>query len=68
MTALYTLGSMAESKNTAIRFPPEDLALVEKLAEVEQRSVSDIVRRAVRAYAEKLGVSVGKQKSGRGGK
>jgi hypothetical protein len=40
-----------------IRFTPDELALLDALMVAEERSRSDVVRRAVRAYAEKLGVS-----------
>ncbi|HKY34386.1 MAG TPA: ribbon-helix-helix protein, CopG family [Polyangiaceae bacterium] len=41
-----------------MRLPPDELALLEALAAHEERSRSDVVRRAIRAYAEKLGVKV----------
>jgi predicted DNA-binding protein len=47
---------MAERPIVGIRFSPEELALLEALAAHEERTKSDVVRRAVRAYAEKLGV------------
>ena len=37
-------------------FPPDDLALLEALEQFERLKRSDIVRRAVRAYAAQLGV------------
>jgi predicted transcriptional regulator len=47
---------MTEKPIVGIRLDPEELALLEALAEHEERSRSDVVRRAIRAYAEKLGV------------
>jgi metal-responsive CopG/Arc/MetJ family transcriptional regulator len=49
---------MAERPIVGIRFPEDELALLDALAAHEERSRSDTVRRAVRAYAEKLGVTV----------
>lgn len=40
----------------AIRLDDEDRALVEACAAREKLSMSDIVRRAIRAYAKELGV------------
>jgi metal-responsive CopG/Arc/MetJ family transcriptional regulator len=40
-----------------IRFTPEELALLDAIAAKEERQRSDVVRRAVRAYAEVLGVA-----------
>ena len=50
---------MVTDKNNptiGIRFTPDELALLDALMATEERSRSDVVRRAVRAYAEKLGV------------
>lgn len=47
MTRLPTIG---------VRFTREDLALLDSLAAHEERSRSDVVRRAIRAYAKSLGV------------
>lgn len=52
---------MPVSPMIGIRFTPEELALLDALAAHEERNRSDVVRRAVRAYAEKLGVKVGSQ-------
>lgn len=52
---------MVNSPTIGIRFTPEDLALLDALAKKEERSRSDIVRRAIRAYAEQAGVA-GKSK------
>ena len=49
---------MTEKPTVGIRFDLDELALLEALAAHEERSRSDVVRRAVRAYAEKLGVKV----------
>jgi hypothetical protein len=59
-----TLFSMAHSLTTVcVKFPPEDLAILEALEGVERLKRSDIVRRAVRAYAKQLGVLDEKAKS-----
>ena len=47
---------MTEKPIVGIRLDPDELALLEALAGHEERSRSDVVRRAIRAYAEKLGV------------
>jgi predicted transcriptional regulator len=47
---------MVRSPIVGIRLPPDELALLEALADHEERSRSDVVRRAIRAYADKLGV------------
>jgi hypothetical protein len=41
-----------------VKFPPDDLAILEALEQFERLKRSDIVRRAVRAYAAQLGVEV----------
>ena len=47
---------MGEKPIVGLRLDPDELALLEALAAHEERSRSDVVRRAIRAYAEKLGV------------
>ncbi len=47
---------MTNSPTIGIRFTPEELELLDALAAKEERNRSDVVRRAVRAYAESLGV------------
>jgi hypothetical protein len=48
---------MAESLTTVcVKFPAEDLVILEALETAERLKRSDIVRRAVRAYAKQLGV------------
>jgi uncharacterized protein (DUF1778 family) len=42
--------------NVAVRLDDEDRAILEALAKLERLSNSDIIRRAVRAYAKDLGV------------
>ena len=44
--------SMATNPLKAIRFSPEDRALLYKLAEREQLKTTDIIRRALHFYAE----------------
>ena len=39
-----------------VKFPSDDLAILEALEQFERLKRSDIVRRAVRAYATQLGV------------
>jgi len=47
---------MVDLTTVCVKFPPEDLAILEALEQFERLKRSDIVRRAVRAYAEQLGV------------
>jgi len=49
---------MVNSPTTGIRFSPEELEMLDAVATKEERSRSDVVRRAVRAYAEQAGVSL----------
>lgn len=49
---------MGRNPVVGVRFDPSEIELLEALAAQEERSRSDVVRRAVRAYAEKLGVKV----------
>jgi uncharacterized protein (DUF1778 family) len=49
---------MVEKPIVGLRLSPDELALLEAIAEHEERSRSDVVRRAIRAYAEKLGVTL----------
>jgi len=44
----------------AIRLDAEDRALLEACVKAEKLSKSDILRRALRAYAKTIGVTVGK--------
>lgn len=48
---------MAETL-VAARFSDEDVRLLEACVEIEQLKKSDILRRAVRHYAEHLGVKL----------
>ncbi len=48
---------MPESPIVGIRLTPEDVALLEALERHEERSRSDVIRRAIRAYAASLGVT-----------
>lgn len=50
---------MVKNPIVGFRLPEEDLALLDAIAAHEERNRSDVVRRAIRAYAEKLGVKVG---------
>jgi Arc/MetJ-type ribon-helix-helix transcriptional regulator len=47
---------MTKSPTIGIRFTPEDLELLDALAAKEERNRSDVVRRALRAYAQTIGV------------
>ncbi len=47
---------MVRSPLVGLRLSLDELALLDALAAQEERSRSDVVRRAIRAYAEKLGV------------
>jgi uncharacterized protein (DUF1778 family) len=49
---------MVEKPMVGLRMSPDEIALLDAIAAHEERSRSDVVRRAVRAYAEKLGVTV----------
>lgn len=49
---------MVDLTTVCVKFPPEDLAILEALEQFERLKRSDIVRRAVRAYAEQLGVGI----------
>lgn len=42
----------------SVRFEGSDLRLLEALVEFERLNRSDVIRRAVRAYAAKLGVKL----------
>lgn len=57
---------MPENPTIGIRFTPEELALLDALAAKEERNRSDVVRRAVRAYAEKLGAKAEPQRRAKG--
>lgn len=43
-----------------VKIDPEDLALVKQLMAAERLRKSDIVRRALRAYAKQLGIEPSK--------
>ena len=49
---------MVDLTTVCVKFPPEDLAVLEALEQFERLKRSDIVRRAVRAYALQLGIEV----------
>jgi predicted transcriptional regulator len=48
---------MPEKPIIGIRLDPEDVELLDAMAAKEERSRSDVVRRAIRAYAKELGVA-----------
>lgn len=58
LNAVLRSARMVEKPIVGLRLSPDELALLEAIAAHEERSRSDVVRRAIRAYAEKLGVSV----------
>ena len=47
---------MVDLTTVCVKFPPEDLAILEALERFERLKRSDVVRRAVRAYAAQLEV------------
>jgi Ribbon-helix-helix protein, copG family len=47
---------MADLTTVCVKFPPDDLAVLEALEDAERLKRSDVVRRAIRAYAKQLGV------------
>jgi uncharacterized protein (DUF1778 family) len=49
---------MVEKPMVGLRMSPDEIALLDAIAAHEERSRSDVLRRAIRAYAEKLGVTV----------
>ena len=53
-----TVHSMAELITFCTKFPVDDYALLEAVSAHERLKRGDIVRRALRAYAAQLGVSV----------
>jgi len=50
----------------ALRLDPEEIELLDALAAKEERNRSDVVRRAIKAYAEKLGVTLKAKRSVKG--
>jgi len=52
---------VTDKKNPTIgiRFTPTEIELLDALMAAEERNRSDVVRRAVRAYADQLGIRVG---------
>ncbi len=49
---------MPEKPTIGIRFTPEEIELLDTLAAKEERNRSDVIRRAIRAYAVAIGVSL----------
>ncbi len=49
--------SMADLTTVCVKLRPDDLQLLEASERVERLSRSDVVRRAIRAYAVQLGVT-----------
>jgi predicted transcriptional regulator len=49
---------MVEKAVVGLRLSPDEFALLDALAAHEERTRSDVARRAIRAYAEQLGVTV----------
>jgi hypothetical protein len=47
---------MADLTTVCVKFPPDDLAVLERLEQFERLKRSDIVRRSIRAYARQLGL------------
>jgi metal-responsive CopG/Arc/MetJ family transcriptional regulator len=50
----------------ALRLDPEELELLDAMAAKEERNRSDVVRRAIRAYADQLGVTVKAKRAAKG--
>lgn len=46
----------ADLTTVCVKFPPDDLEVLESLENIERLKRSDVVRRAVRAYAKQLGL------------
>lgn len=51
-----------DSETVSLRLDNEDSQTLADLVKVEKLSKSDVIRRALRAYAEKLGVAKPKRK------
>jgi hypothetical protein len=49
---------MVTNPIVGVRFTPEEVELLDAIAAKEERKRSDVVRRAVRAYAQALGVEL----------
>ncbi len=47
---------MVDLTTVCVKFPSDDLVILDALVDFERLKRSDIVRRAVRAYAAQLGV------------
>ena len=47
---------MPRKPTIGIRFTSEEIDLLDAIAAKEERNRSDIVRRAIRAYADQLGI------------
>lgn len=54
--ALQSSSCITNSPTIGIRFTPDELQILDALAAKDERNRSEVVRRAVRAYAESLGV------------
>ena len=57
---------MPEMPVIGIRLPPEELAVLEEIERVEERTRSDVIRRAIRLYAAKLGIKSKSEKRKKG--
>jgi hypothetical protein len=53
---------MADPEVVCVRFDHDDHRLLDALVEMERLKRSDVIRRAVRAYAARLGVKPKKKK------
>lgn len=65
VTQSITVISMVDLTTVCVKFHPDDLAVLKALEEIERLKRSDIVRRAIRAYAKQLGVQVDKPRKRR---
>lgn len=56
------MGGEPRHPGVIVRMDPEDRALLDATSRAEKLSMSDVLRRALRAYAANLGIKVPKPK------
>lgn len=54
---------MSDLQIVSVKLEPADLALLERLEQVERLRRSDVIRRALRAYAAQLGLGTPKRRT-----
>jgi uncharacterized protein (DUF1778 family) len=59
-------GRMPRKPLIALRLDPEEIELLEAMAAKEERNRSDVIRRAIRAYAAQLGVTAKPKRAAKG--